>query len=94
MVLVSYLNKLAISNDRDIKLVALEGALRRINPVLMTTITTTLGLIPLLLSTGSGSEIQRPLAIVVMSGLLTSTLVTLFVIPAIYQWFVPTNKAK
>lgn len=89
MVLVSYLNQLASSEDRDIKKLSLEGALRRTKPVLMTTATTALGLIPLLLSSGTGSEIQRPLATVVMGGLTTSTLVTLFVIPAIYRWFIP-----
>jgi cobalt-zinc-cadmium resistance protein CzcA len=87
MVLVSYLNQLARLEDKDIKKLSLEGALRRSKPVLMTTVTTALGLLPLLLSTGTGSEIQRPLATVVMGGLTTSTLVTLFVIPAIYRWF-------
>jgi cobalt-zinc-cadmium resistance protein CzcA len=58
----------------------------------MTTATTALGLIPLLLSNGTGSEIQRPLATVVMGGLTTSTLVTLFVIPAIYRWFIPIKQ--
>lgn len=91
MVLVSHLNQLAIPKDKDIKALSLEGALRRIKPVLMTTATTALGLIPLLLSSGAGSEIQRPLATVVMGGLITSTLVTLFVIPAIYRWFIPTH---
>lgn len=91
MVLVSYLNQLASSEDRDIKRLSLEGALRRTKPVLMTTATTALGLIPLLLSSGTGSEIQRPLATVVMGGLTTSTLVTLFVIPAIYRWFIPNQ---
>ena len=92
MVLVSYLNQLSSSEDRDIKTLSLEGALRRTKPVLMTTVTTALGLIPLLVSSGTGSEIQRPLATVVMGGLATSTLVTLFVIPAIYRWFIPIRQ--
>jgi len=94
MVLVSYLNQLSSSEDRDIKTLSLEGALRRTKPVLMTTATTALGLIPLLVSSGTGSEIQRPLATVVMGGLTTSTLVTLFVIPAIYRWFIPVNNKQ
>jgi cobalt-zinc-cadmium resistance protein CzcA len=53
----------------------------------MTALTTALGLIPLLLATGVGSEVQRPLATVVVGGLLTSTILTLLVIPAIYKWF-------
>jgi len=55
--------------------------------VLMTAATTALGLIPLLIATGTGSEVQRPLATVVIGGLITSTLLTLLVIPAIYKWF-------
>lgn len=91
MVLVTYLNQLS-KEDRSIAEISLEGALRRAKPVLMTTATTALGLIPLLLSNGTGSEIQRPLATVVMGGLTTSTLVTLFVIPAIYRWFAPRKE--
>ena len=53
----------------------------------MTAITTSLGLIPLLFATGTGSEVQRPLATVVVGGLVTSTILTLLVIPALYKWF-------
>ena len=59
----------------------------RLRPVLMTATTTALGLIPLLLATGTGSEVQRPLATVVIGGLVTSMLLTLFVLPAVYRWF-------
>ena len=58
----------------------------QLRPVLMTAITTILGLMPLLLARGIGSEVQRPLAVVVIFGLTTSTLLTLFVIPAVYGW--------
>ena len=58
----------------------------RLRPVLMTAVTTTLGLIPLLLSTGPGSEVQRPLAIAVVGGLVTSTALTLLVLPVLYGW--------
>jgi cobalt-zinc-cadmium resistance protein CzcA len=53
----------------------------------MTALTTALGLIPLLIATGTGSEVQRPLATVVIGGLFTSTLLTLLVLPALYKWF-------
>ena len=87
MVLVSYMNQ-RLHKNKDIDDAAIEGAKMRMRPVLMTALTTALGLIPLLLSQGTGSEIQRPLATVVVGGLITSTLLTLLVIPAIYGWFV------
>ena len=59
----------------------------RLRPVLMTALTTVLGLLPLLLSTGIGSEVQRPLATVVVGGLVSSTALTLVVLPALYKWF-------
>jgi len=55
----------------------------------MTALTTALGLIPLLYATGAGSEVQAPLATVVVGGLVSSTILTLLVIPAVYKWFVP-----
>jgi cobalt-zinc-cadmium resistance protein CzcA len=61
------------------------GVTAKLRPVLMTTFTTVFGILPLLLATGPGAEIQRPLATVVMGGLLTSTLVTLVVLPLAYQ---------
>jgi heavy metal efflux system protein len=64
-----------------------EAGTLRLRPVLMTALTTILGLLPLLLSSGIGSEVQKPLAVVVVFGLTTSTLLTLFVIPAVYGWF-------
>lgn len=63
------------------------AATSRLRPVLMTALTSALGLIPLLLSSGVGSEIQRPLATVVVGGLVSSTLLTLLVIPTLYTWF-------
>jgi len=64
-----------------------EGALSRLRPVLMTASIAALGLTPMLLSTGVGSEVQRPLATVVVGGLASSTLLTLFVLPVLYAWF-------
>jgi cobalt-zinc-cadmium resistance protein CzcA len=65
----------------------LKGCLLRLRPVLMTALTTVLGLVPLLLSSGIGAEVQRPLAAVVVFGLISSTFLTLFIIPALYGWF-------
>jgi cobalt-zinc-cadmium resistance protein CzcA len=63
------------------------GALSRLRPVLMTASIAALSLIPLLLSNGIGSEVQRPLAAVVIGGLVSSTMLTLVVLPAAYSWF-------
>ena len=62
------------------------GCLSKFRPVLMTTITTALGLLPLVLTSGTGSEVQKPLAIVVIGGLISSTLLTLVVLPTFYEW--------
>ena len=86
VVLLSYINELYL-NGKSLQDSVIEGTLLRLRPVLMTALTTVLGLLPLLLSRGIGAEVQRPLAIVVIFGLLTSTLLTLFVIPALYGWF-------
>jgi len=64
----------------------ISGCRSKFRPVLMTTVTTALGLLPLIIATGTGSEVQRPLAIVVVFGLATSTVITLFIIPAAYIW--------
>jgi cobalt-zinc-cadmium resistance protein CzcA len=64
-----------------------EGATSRLRPVLMTAITSALGLIPMLISNGVGAEIQRPLASVIVGGLVTATLLTLFVLPVLFSWF-------
>ena len=86
MVLVTYLNRL-LRDGSSMDAASVEGACQRLRPVLMTATTTALGLIPLLVSQGTGSEVQRPLATVVVGGLVTSTILTLLVIPALYKWF-------
>ncbi len=86
MVLVTYLNQL-LRDGVPVDEASVKGATLRLRPVLMTAITTALGLIPLLLATGTGSEVQRPLATVVIGGLITSTILTLLVIPSLYKWF-------
>ena len=86
MVLVTYLNQL-MDQGLSVDEASIQGASLRLRPVLMTAVTTALGLIPLLLATGTGSEVQRPLAAVVIGGLVTSTILTLLVVPAMYRWF-------
>lgn len=86
MVLVTYLNQL-LRDGVPMDTACVQGACLRLRPVLMTAITAALGMIPLLFSGGTGSEVQRPLATVVLGGLVTSTILTLLVIPALYKWF-------
>ncbi|MFI3196615.1 MAG: CusA/CzcA family heavy metal efflux RND transporter [Methylococcaceae bacterium] len=86
VVMVSYFNQL-IATGMDIAKVVLIGSSRRLRPVLMTASIAAFGLIPLLFATGPGSEIQRPLAIVVIGGLVSSTFLTLFLLPMLYQKF-------
>lgn len=86
VVMLSHFNHL-LAKGLDIAQVVYEGALRRLRPVMMTASICALGLVPLLLATGPGSEIQKPLAIVVVGGLISSTLLTLFLMPLIYRHF-------
>jgi cobalt-zinc-cadmium resistance protein CzcA len=64
-----------------------EGASLRLRPVLMTALVASLGFLPMALSQAMGSEVQRPLASVVIGGLVTSTLLTLYIVPVLYPWF-------
>ncbi|MGJ8725532.1 MAG: efflux RND transporter permease subunit [Roseibacillus sp.] len=84
VVLVSYLNQLREESDLGIEEAAFAGAQRRFRPVMMTALLTIVGLIPILFATGPGSEIQKPLAVVVVGGTLTSTALTLLLLPALY----------
>jgi cobalt-zinc-cadmium resistance protein CzcA len=88
VVLVTYIVQLR-KEGRGAVEAAFEGAMMRVRPVLMTALVATLGFIPMAVSVGSGAEVQRPLATVVIGGLVTSTLLTLFVVPAVYRWFDP-----
>ncbi len=86
LVLVAHFNQLremGVAPDN----VVIEGSLRRLRPVLLTASITAFGLVPLLFATGPGSEIQRPLAIVVIGGLTSSTLLTLVLLPVLYRRF-------
>jgi cobalt-zinc-cadmium resistance protein CzcA len=86
VVMMTYFNQLH-AKGMEITEVVTEGALRRLRPVMMTATICAFGLVPLLLATGPGSEIQRPLAIVVIGGLISSTLLTLFLLPITYKAF-------
>jgi cobalt-zinc-cadmium resistance protein CzcA len=86
VVMVSYFNQLR-ALGRPMNEVVLQGAMRRLRPVLMTASIAAFGLIPLLFATGPGSEIQRPLAVVGVGGLCTSTLLTLVLLPILYRRF-------
>jgi len=86
VVLVNYFNYL-IKNGSELKDAVIEGSIKRLRPVLMTATIAAFGLLPLLFATGPGSEIQRPLAIVVINGLISSTLLTLIILPILYLKF-------
>ncbi len=86
VVLVSYFNQLH-SEGMKLSEVVVQGAKRRLRPVMMTASITAFGLIPLLFASGPGSEIQRPLAIVVIGGLITATALTLMLLPILYLRF-------
>jgi cobalt-zinc-cadmium resistance protein CzcA len=86
VVLVDTFNRL-VQQGMALEDAVRQGAMRRLRPVLMTAMTTALGLLPLLVATGPGSEIQRPLAIVVIGGLASSTALTLLLLPLLYRRF-------
>ncbi|MCG5509503.1 efflux RND transporter permease subunit [Ectothiorhodospira lacustris] len=86
VVMVTYFNQLR-AQGQPMDVVVVEGARRRLRPVLMTASIAALGLVPLLFATGPGSEIQRPLAIVVIGGLASATLLTLILLPILYRRF-------
>jgi len=86
VVLLSYFNQLR-ATGMPVSDVIIEGASRRLRPVLMTASLTAFGLLPMLFATGAGSEIQRPLAIVVIGGLVSSTFLTLILLPILYEMF-------
>lgn len=86
VVLVSYIRNLRNNGLSQIQAIR-QGCAQRFRPVMMTATVALLGLVPFLFATGPGSEVQRPLAIVVIGGLITSTLLTLIMLPALYQWF-------
>ncbi len=86
VVMVSYINRLR-DEGKPLDEAVTEGAETRLRPVLMTALVASLGFIPMALATSAGAEVQRPLATVVIGGLITSTLLTLLILPTLYRWF-------
>ena len=90
IVMISYFEQTKLSSQNLVKRV-IDGANRRLRPVLMTATTAMFGLLPLVFATGPGAEIQKPLAIVVIGGLITSTVTTLYLLPIFYCWLEKKN---
>jgi len=86
VVMITFINEMVDSGESTLDAVV-HGSLARLRPVLMTALVASLGFVPMALNTGMGSEVQRPLATVVIGGLITSTILTLFVLPTLYAWF-------
>lgn len=86
LVMISGLNELKDEGVTNLKDRIVEGTKRRIRPIMLTAFTDILGFLPMAISASAGAEVQRPLATVVIGGLLTSTLLTLFVLPILYHW--------
>lgn len=84
--MVSYINKLR-DEGQSLDQAVREGAEARLRPILMTALVASLGFVPVALSTSAGAEVQRPLATVVIGGLLISTVLKLLVLPMLYRWF-------
>ncbi len=86
LVLISGWNELKDEGENDIDIRIKKGARRRIRPILLTALTDVLGFLPMAISTSAGAEVQQPLATVVIGGMITATLLTLFVLPILYRW--------
>jgi cobalt-zinc-cadmium resistance protein CzcA len=97
LIMISYINTLR-GQGRAVREAVQEGALTRLRPVLMTALVASLGFVPMAISTGAGSEVQRPLATVVIGGIITATFLTLVLLPTLYEWVegnkISTNKQK
>jgi cobalt-zinc-cadmium resistance protein CzcA len=94
LVLIAEFNSIRKSGETDLKAIVLQGTKIRLRPVLMTAFVASLGFLPMALSNGSGGEVQKPLATVVIGGLLIATLLTLFVLPILYIMFEKGTKLK
>jgi cobalt-zinc-cadmium resistance protein CzcA len=94
IVLIAEFNRLKHHGLHDIKQIIMEGTRIRLRPVLMTASVASLGFLPMALSQGAGAEVQRPLATVVIGGLITATILTLIVLPVLYMWFEKGTKVK
>jgi cobalt-zinc-cadmium resistance protein CzcA len=85
VVLVSCFNQLR-QEGRDVRAAVTEGALLRLRPVLITALVASIGFVPMAIASGLGSEVQKPLATVVIGGILSSTFLTLVLLPVLYEW--------
>ncbi len=93
IVLISYYNDLRKEGVRNIRYIIIKGACTRLRPVLMTAVTDILGFLPMAISVSAGAEVQRPLATVVIGGLITSTMLTLIILPILYGMMNPQEPA-
>lgn len=91
LVMVNFIRQLRLQGI-PMREAIMTGSLIRLRPVLMTALVAALGFVPMALATGMGAEVQRPLASVVIGGIISSTILTLMVLPALYGWFEPTTK--
>jgi cobalt-zinc-cadmium resistance protein CzcA len=94
VMMISFINQLR-EEGRSVRDAVIEGAMTRLRPVLMTALVASLGFVPMALAHGSGAEVQRPLATVVIGGIITATFLTLVLLPTLYVWFErDTNNEK
>src|SRR5205807_7115176 len=95
LVMIAYFNQLR-EEGKSVRDSVIEGSLTRLRPVVVTALVASLGFVPMAIATGAGAEVQRPLATVVIGGILSSTFLTLIVLPILYAWFErngePANK--
>jgi cobalt-zinc-cadmium resistance protein CzcA len=87
IVMVSFIKRLYLEKNYTLENAIIEGSVMRLRPILMTALVASFGFIPMALATSRGAEVQQPLATVVIGGIISSTLLTLFVLPALYLMF-------
>jgi cobalt-zinc-cadmium resistance protein CzcA len=90
LVMVSTMNSL-LEHGHPLREAIVDGAVTRLRPVLMTSVLASLGFLPMAIASSIGAEVQRPLATVVIGGLVSSTILTLLLLPALYGWFLPNG---
>jgi cobalt-zinc-cadmium resistance protein CzcA len=93
IMLISFINQLR-SEGRELREAVVEGTLTRLRPKLMTALVASLGFLPMAIATGAGAEVQRPIATVVIGGIITSTFLTLLVVPVLYDWIERNTKPQ
>ncbi|MGH8429460.1 MAG: efflux RND transporter permease subunit, partial [Solimonas sp.] len=93
LVIISFIQRLRV-DGRSVAEAVREGAMKRLRPVLMTALVASLGFVPMAVATGPGAEVQRPLATVVIGGIVSSTILTLLVLPALYALFTRERKLQ